>query len=122
MSPPLYICISGLFSYLLLTVFALIASVICNMTENPSALTGMLAFVTLLVTAAVSSFVITRVRGSGGIICGVLAAALFVVIRIVISLFMMGTDLSDLLDCICYLGTAAVFSFISQKTQRHKRK
>lgn len=121
LNPPIFICVGVLFSYLVLTAISLLGALICNMTEDPVRRVGIVAFITLLLTAAVSSFVISRIRGEGGALLSILSAAGFVIVRIVISLFLSGTELSDLLDCICYLGTGAIFAILGQKKFRHRR-
>ncbi len=121
-NPPIFICVGVLFSYIVLTVISLLGAFVCNSTEDPARLVGIVAFITLLLTAAVSSFILSRLRGEGGSLLAILTAAGFVIVRIVISLFLSGTDLSDLLDCVCYLGTGAIFALLGQKKlgRRHR--
>ncbi len=122
LKPPVFICIGVLLSYTVLTVISLLGAFICNATEDPARLVGIVAFAVLLITAAVSSFILSRLRGEGGGLLAILTAAGFVIIRIVISLFLSGTDLSDLLDCVCYLGMGTIFALLGQKRfgRRHR--
>ena len=121
MNPAIYICICTLFSYLLLVGVTFIASVVINLTDNPSALVGAASFISLLVTAAVGSFTAARLKGEGGGLCAMLTAALFITVRIVVSLFLSGTDISDLLDCLCYLGVGVIFALLGSKKRRRRR-
>ena len=122
MSPPLYIAVGVAFSFVALAVVSLFGAFVCNATEDPARLVGMASFITLLVTAALSGFIISKVRGEGGAILSVLSAAGFVIVRIIISLFLSGTELSDLLDCSCYLGTGAIFAMLGQRKSGRKRR
>ena len=119
---PIYILIGTLFSYVVLTLLALLSAVICNGMENPAKYVGTAAFVVLIITAALSCYLISRLRGEGGGPLAILSAAGFVILRIVISLFLSGTDLSDLLDCLCYLGTGAIFALLGQKRPKRRHR
>ncbi len=122
LKPPIFICVGVLFSYLVLTLVSFLGAFACNITEDPARLVGIVSFVVLLITAAVSSFILSRLRGEGGGLLAILTAAGFVILRIVISLFLSGTDLSDLLDCGCYLGTGAIFALLGQKKIGRRRR
>ena len=119
---PVYILIGTLFSYVVLTLLAFVAAFITNRMENPAKYVGVAAFVTLILTAALSCYLISRLRGEGGGLLAILSAAGFVILRIVISLFLSGTDLSDLLDCLCYLGTGAIFALLGQKRPKRRHR
>ncbi len=121
-SPMVYVLISVAGSYLVLAICAMVMAGVCSLTADPSALTGAASFAALLLCAGVSGFLISRLRGEGGFLCAMLAAALFVVVRIVISIFLVGTDISDLLDYACYLGIGAIFALIGQRKTRRKRR
>ena len=121
-NPPVFIFIGVTFSYLVLTLVSFILAFICNMTEDPARIVGIMAFVALLITAAVASFTLSRLRGEGGGILAILTAAGVVIVRIVISMLLSGTGLSDLLDCLCYLGVSAIFGILGgRKGKRRKR-
>ena len=119
---PIYVLIGTLFSYAVLTILSLPAAVICNGMENPAKYVGTAAFVVLIITAALSCYLISRLRGEGGGPCAILSAAGFVILRIVISLFLSGTDLSDLLDCLCFLGTGAIFALLGQRKSKRRHR
>lgn len=121
-NPPIFICIGVLFSYLVLTAVSFILALFCNMTEDPARIVGIMAFIALLITAAVSSFTLSRLRGEGGSILAILTAAGFIIVRIVVSLFLSGTGLSDLLDCVCYLGVGAIFALLGGRRVGRRRR
>ncbi len=122
LSPAVYVLASVVGSYILLAGCAMVLAVVCSLTADPSALTGAASFAALIICAAISGFLISRLRGEGGFLCAMLTAMLFVVVRIVISLFLVGTDISDLLDYACYIGISAIFALIGQKKIRRKRR
>ena len=121
-NPPTYIAIGVAFSYAILALISLFGAFVCNATKDPARIVGMASFITLLLTAAISGYVISKVRGDGGPLLSVLSAAGFVTVRIIISLFLSGTELSEILDCCCYLGTGAIFAMLGQKKFKRKRR
>lgn len=121
MDIPLFIGIGTVFSYALLTAFAFICALVLGLSPDPSRLTGVGSLVCLLMTAAASSLIITRIRGESGALTAILTAATFVVVRIVISLFTSGTEPEDLIDCLCYLGVGVIFALLGQKKRRKRR-
>ncbi len=121
-NPPLFICIGVLFSYVVLILLSIFGAFLCNLTDDPVRLVGVVSFATLLLSAAISGFIISKLREDGGAILSMLSASGFIIIRIIISLFMSGTDLSDLLDCVCYLGTSVIFALFGQRKLKHRRR
>lgn len=121
-NPPAFICIGVLFSYAILILLSIFGAFICNLTEDPVRILGTVSFIILLLTAALSGFTLSRIRKDGGVLLSMLSAAGFIVVRIVISLFLSGTDLADLLDCICYLSMGCVFALLGQRKLRRKHR
>jgi putative membrane protein (TIGR04086 family) len=119
------ILLSTVFSGAVLILIMLIMSFICYKTQDPVAPAGITSVLSLMLTAFISGFCITRYKGEGGVLCAVLSATLFVLILLLISLIIKGGKVSIyiLLNYTCYVLISTLISFFASKkrTKRYSR-
>ncbi len=110
-------------SLALLAVVCFIASLILIRTENSTAYIDISSLAALLVTAAISGFSISKIKGDGGVLIGILSSLLFVLVMLVIGLIAMGGSLPPRcpLNYLCYMGVASLFSLLGKKRVKRRR-
>ena len=122
MSTPLYLLFGVGLTLLTLTVLSFICAIFCNLTPDPLRYSAPLSLAALILTAFIASYLISRLRGEGGMGASVAAMAVFVTIRITVSLIDGGVGLGDLFDCLCYLGVGLLAAFLGGRTPRRRRR
>ncbi len=121
-SAPVYLLIGAGITLITIAAVSFLCAVICNITDDPARLTSPMSLVTLILTALISSYLISRLRGEGGVGAAIAVMALFVTVRICVSLVDGGVGMGDLLDCLCYVGVSIAAAFLGQKRQRRRHR
>lgn len=121
MAAPLFVLIGTALSYIILILVTLTLTAVCASTKDPASLTEVFSLLSLLVGSALSSLILSKLRADG-FLMAMLTAAVFVTVRIIISVFLGGVGLSDLLDCVCYLGMACIFSLIGRRRPKRRKR
>lgn len=106
----------------LITTF--IFAVISSITKNPTALTGILSLVSLLVAGAVTSFILAKVIRDGGTLIAIVSSVAVSLIMSVIGLIAKGgmISISVFLNYLAFIGTSSLFAFLAGKTGERKRR
>ena len=109
-----------------LILISFICAVIANFTDDPTSLIGIMTLVSILLSAAVSGTVITRLFDSNGVKIAALSALMISLIMMLIGLISNHGTLptSGIMNYICYLFTAIFFSVVARRrsgTKKHRR-
>ena len=114
-----------LFSTVTLFASLIILSFILSRLENPVALVGIASLVSLLVSAAISSFVTAKHKGEGGTLTVLLSSLIVSIIIFAVSLIHSGgkAELSVLMNSVCYVAVSLLFARIAgiKKKRRIRR-
>ena len=91
--------------------------------ENPTAMTGIFSLASLLLTAALMGFIISKLKGDGGMLISVLSSLLFCLILLTVGLIGTGGKLPLFIpiNYLCYMGVAALFAFLGKKREKRGR-
>ena len=111
-------------SLAVLLVFALIASAIIMTASNPTGSVKAASLVTLLVSGAVSGFLISKKRGEGGAFASLLSSIIFIAVILAASLIMSKGQVGGIIfmNCLCYFLISFFFSLLAKKRYRHRRR
>ena len=115
--------LGALGSGILLAIVSFILALICMRMENSSGAANIMPLVALLITGAVSGFVISKIKGEGGVLTGVLSSLFFVLTLLIAALIITGGNVSAKcpLNYICYMGIASLFAFFGKKKNKRRR-
>ena len=110
-------------SVISILVTALIAALIVARLDDPTAKLGIFSLIAMLISAAISGVITTRVAGDGGTRFALLVALAVVLIMLLINVICYGGKVSGgaFMNYGCYLSVAALCAFIGKKTGRRPR-
>ena len=103
---------------------AFILALISSLTKDPTSLTAGLSLATLLISGAVSGFVISRANGEGGALVGISAAVISAALLIIIGLIMSAgrLKLGVFINVVAYLSVAVFGSILGKKRIKRRRR
>ena len=108
----------------ILLVTSLVMSAIAYSSPDPTGKIGIYSLVSLIVSAAVSGFLISRLSGSGSVGMAALTSLATVLVLILFGAIASGGKLgvSALMNYLCYFGVALLFSLFGKKRERRHRR
>lgn len=120
---PLFLIGSGLSLLVFVGVF-LVATLIVSADTDPTSKIDIAAFVSLIISSAISGVILTRLHGKEGLKYTALTSLLFSLSMILISIFLSGGALSGgaFMNALCYFGVSMLTAFIGRGGRRHKRR
>lgn len=127
LSTPKAMILSVVFSFFLLIAFSLIASAVVSAVKNPNAAMPIASLSAFLLCGFFSGLIISKKRGSDGIVFSLLCGIIFVLISIMISLIIGKGHVNGFIfmNSLCYILVLALGSFIGRKkgkkTKRNHR-
>ena len=110
-------------SVLLILLFSLISAVIVGSLDDPTKSVGLFSLATMLLSAAVSGVVSSRIKGEGGLKFATLVALAVVLIMLLVNVIISNGKVSGgaFMNYGCYLGVAALSAFLGRKRSGHRR-
>ena len=117
--------ISGVgISFAILLIFSRIFSGIIMTASNPTGSIKTVSLVTLLVSGAVSGFVISKAKGDGGTFTSLLSSLVFIGIILAVSLILTKGRVGGtiFMNCLCYFLISLFSSFLAKKRYRRRRR
>ena len=110
------------FSVLFVTSLALAGLIMT--TSNPVGSVKTVSLAALLVSGAISGFVISKRKGEGGFLASLLSALIFVGIIFALSLILTKGKVGGvvLMNGLCYLLVSAFSSLLAKKRERRRRR
>lgn len=115
--------ISFCLSFLIILLLSLLSALIAGSLDDPGKVIGLFSLGSLLVSAAVSGVVSSRIKGEGGLKFAILVALAVVLIMLLINVIVCSGKVSggSFMNYGCYMGVAALSAFLGRKRDRHKR-
>ena len=112
------------FALATVTATAFLLALISSFTKNPTALTGILSLIALLLSGAISGYVTSRVNGEGGSLIGILSAVICVFLITVVGLIWKGgaLNLGMPLNLLAFIGVSVLFSILGSKRLKKKHR
>jgi putative membrane protein (TIGR04086 family) len=103
---------------------AFILALISSLTKDPTSLTSWLSLASLLISGAVSGFIISRANGEGGALVGISASVISAALLIIIGLIMSAgrLRLGVFINVIAYLSVAVFGSILGKKRIKRRRR
>ena len=126
-STPKAIFLSVVFSFSLLIIFSIIASAILSGLKNPSAVLPIASLSAYLLCGFSSGFIVSRKKGTGGIVFSLLCGMIFVLISMMISLVIKKGHINGFIfmNSLCYVLVLVPGAFLGaakgKKTRRNHR-
>lgn len=111
-------------SFAVLLIFSLIFSGLIMTTTSPVSSIKTVSLVTLLVSGAVSGFIVSKIKGDGGVFASLFSALIFIGVILALSLILTKGNVGGIvfMNCLCYLLISAFSSFFAKKrVRRHRR-
>lgn len=113
------------FTIVTIVITSFIFAIISSFTKNPTALTGILSLVALLLSGAISGFVTSAANGEGGALIGILSTVVSALLILTVGLIWRGgaLNLGMLLNLLAFIGISVLFSILGKKRIKrgHKR-
>lgn len=115
--------ISFCISFLIILLLSLLSALIAVSLDDPSKVTGLFSLGSLLISAAVSGVLSSRIKGDGGVKFAILVALAVVLIMLLVNVIVCSGKVSggSFMNYGCYMGVAALSAFLGRKRDRHKR-
>ena len=116
-----FICLS--ISAGVIVFLSLIFAIIANLLDDPTENLGLFSLAAMLLSAAVSGIVSTRIKGEGGVGFSSLVALTIVLVMLLINVIIcvVKISLGAIMNYICYLGVAAMAAFLGRKKEGKRR-
>lgn len=111
-------------SFLVLFITSLALAGLIMTTSNPVGSVKTVSLVALLVSGAISGFVISKRKGEGGFLASLLSALIFIGIIFALSLILTKGNVGGvvLMNGLCYLLVSAFSSLLAKKRERRRRR
>ena len=113
-------------SFISMLAVSLIASIILYMQSDPTALIDVASLVVLLVSAAVSGYVISKRTGERKMLTTALSSIALCFLLFIIGMIMTGGGVTNrvYLNYLCYVGVAMLFAWLGGRapTKRRRRR
>ena len=115
--------ISFCISFLLILLLSLLSALIACSLDDPGKVIGLFSLGTLLISAAISGVLSSRIKGDGGFKFAILVALAVVLIMLLINVIICNGKVSggSFMNYGCYMGVAALSAFLGRKRDRHRR-
>lgn len=106
----------------LIILLSLISAAIVGSLDDPTESVGIFSLGSMLVSAAISGILSTRIKGEGGLRFATLVALSVVLIMLLINVIISSGRVSGgaFMNYGCYLGVAALSAFLGRKRERHR--
>ena len=100
-------------------LFALLSSIL----DDPTGNLGLFSLFALLISAAVSGFISSRIKGEGGVRFASLVALATVLIMLLINVITCGgkVNFGAFMNYICYFGVASLTALLGKKRSNHRK-
>ena len=110
-------------SVILILLFSLISSAIVGSLDDPTESVGIFSLGTMLIAAALSGIISTRIKGEGGLRFSTLVALSVVLIMLLINVIISSGRVSGgaFMNYGCYLGVVALSAFLGRKREGHRK-
>ena len=119
---PIAIAIGALSALITLGLTVIAASFIILSTENPSDHVSLGAFISMLFSAAVSGYLLSRIFGKRGMVTSVASHAAAVCVMLVIGIILGGVSPALLMNAFSYLGVGALLAFLGKpRAKKHHK-
>ncbi len=111
-------------SFAALLIFSLVFAALIMTTTNPVGSTKTVSLAALLVSGAVSGFVISKRKGEGGFLASLFSALAFIAVILALSLILTKGRVGGIvfMNCLCYLFISSFASFLAKKRERRHRR
>lgn len=108
----------------LILLFSFIGAIAASSSGDTSATIPIYSLLALVLAAAISGFITSRIKGEGGIKTAALSALTIVLLMMLIAIIVSGTvpTLSALMNYCCYMAVAVFSAFLGRKRGRHGRR
>ena len=115
--------ICALLSGACILLFSLIFALIAGSLDDPTGNLGIFSLCAMLISAAISGFINSRIKGEGGVGFATLVALSIVLIMLLINVIACGgkISLSAFMNYVCYLGVSALASYLGDKRAVKRR-
>ena len=110
-------------SVLLILIFSLISAAVVGALDDPTESVGLFSLISMLVSAAMSGFINTRIKGEGGTKFSLLVGLSVVLIMLLINVIISEGRVSpgSFMNYGCYLGVCWLCAFLGRKRDRHRK-
>ena len=110
-------------SAILTALLSFIFSFIALSMANPDGAVGIFSIAALIITAAITGFTLSRVKGEGGVLLSTLSALLFTLILLLIGLIASGgaLPLGCIINYVCFIAVSAISSLLGRRRGRTRR-
>lgn len=110
-------------SILVILLLSMISAIILGTLDDPTSLVGLFSLGSMLISAAISGVVCSRLKGDGGLSFATLVALAMVLVMLLINVILCGGRVSGgaFMNYGCYMGVSALSAFLSRKRIGHKR-
>lgn len=107
----------------LLVAFAFISALIISFTKDPTSLIGIFTIGTVILSAVISSTIISRLRKEKGLLYAVICAIIISTLMLLIGLIATGGRLSGgvPINCACYIGASALSALLFKPRGKRRR-
>ncbi|MBQ7363437.1 MAG: TIGR04086 family membrane protein [Clostridia bacterium] len=119
-----FMLLGTLASALLTAVLTFIFSFISYSTKNPDSTVGIFSIIALILTAAVTGFTVSRLKGEGGVLIATLSSLLFTLILLLIGLIAGGGSLplGCIINYLCFIAVSALAAVLGRRRGRRVRR
>ena len=120
-----YVYLKGLLiSVIMLPLFSLLAAFIAYSGEDPTGVIGTYSLIALLLSAAVSGFITSKMKGEGGWRTVLLTALTVVLIMLIAAVIITGgtPEISALMNYLCYIGISVLSGYLALPRKKHRRR
>ena len=118
--PTIAMLLGGAFAFLCYFLTSLLFSAITLSVKDPLGFVGIASIGALFSSAAISSAIISRVRGEGGFLTAILSALLFCLVQLLIGLIVAKGEigLGAVINYICYMAISALAALLGKGRKR----
>ena len=118
------VAMGAMISAAVLLVLTLISSIIINMTSDPLGASGIASLCTLLLSAALSGFMLARRAAEAKMLRTSLSSLLFCLLLFIIGIAISGGELSGrvFMNYVCYMGVALLFGKLGASGRKRTRR
>ena len=110
-------------SILVILLLSMLSAIILGTLDDPTSLVGLFSLGCMLISAALSGVVCSRLKGDGGLSFATLVALAMVLVMLLINVILCGGRVSGgaFMNYGCYMGVSALSAFLARKRVSHKR-
>ena len=106
-----------------LLISSVIFAIIANSLDDPTGKLGIFSLLAMLISAAVSGYLCSRIKGEGGVGFAALVALALLLIMLLINVIICSGKISfaAFMNYICYFGVASLSALLGGKGKGHKK-